>query len=165
MKELGLKEDASADDVKVFALKHTTILTELGLEATDTVDQIKTAIVAAKDNGSKAVDLKDYVKRSELETVTLQLKTRDVDDALRAAMGNGKIAKASEAGFREIALKDLKQFNDLMATIPDFSAVPLQEIEAKNITKKPEDAAADPNVVEIAAKAGVSVDDIKKHGK
>ena len=165
MKELGLKEDASVDDVKVFALKHTTILAELGLKATDTIDQIKTAIVAAKDNGSKQVDLKDYVKRTEHETLVLQLKTRDVNDAVLAAMKSGKIAKASEAGFRELALTDLKKFNDLMATIPDYSAVPLLEIETKDVKGKPADAAADPATVEIAAKAGVSSEDIKKYGK
>ena len=164
MKELGLKDDASVDDVKVFALKHSTLLTELGLKATDTVDQIKTAIIAAKDPGSKQVDLKDYVKRSEHETLVLQLKTRDVNDAVSAAMSKGKIAKASESGFRELALADLKKFNDLMATIPDYSAVPLKEIEAKDI-KKGIDAAADPNVIDIAGKAGVTSDEIKRFGK
>jgi hypothetical protein len=164
MKELGLKDDASVDDVKVFALKHTTILAELGLKATDTVDQIKTAIVAAKDNGSKQFDLKDYVKKSDFQTLELQLKMRDVNDSIVLAMSKGKIAKASETGFRELALADLKKFNDLMATIPDYSAVPLMEIKAKDI-KKGIDAAADPNVLEIAEKAGVTSDEIKKFGK
>lgn len=164
MKELGLQETATVDDVKAFALKHTTFLTELGLKATDNVDQIKSVIVAAKDKGTQQVDLKDYVKKSDFQTLELQLKTRDVNDAVTAAVQKGKIAPASLEEFKKIALKDLTQFNDLMAKVPDYSAIPLQGIEAKSIAK-PTDAAPDANTIEVAAKAGVSVEDIKKYGK
>jgi hypothetical protein len=51
-----------------------------------------------------------------------------------------------------------------MATIPDYSAVPLKEIEAKDI-KKGIDAATDSNVIGIAERAGVTSEEIKKFGK
>lgn len=159
---LGLAETASVDEVKAFALKHTTMLQELGLKPSDTVDHIKQTIVAAK--GTQQLDLKLYVLKSEFDTLQLQLKTRDVDDAIKAAVQKGKIAPASLDNYKEIALSDLKKFNDLMTKIPDYSAVPLQEIDAKSVAK-PADAAPDANTIEVAAKAGVSVEDIKKYGK
>jgi phage I-like protein len=163
MKELGLKDDASVEDVRAFALKHTTILTELGLKASDTVDHIKSVIVTAKGSGTQQVDLKEYVKKSDFETLQLQMKTRDVNEAISAAVQKGKIAPASVEEFKKIALRDLTQFNDLMAKVPDYTAVPLQEIIAKNVTsaasKEP-----DANTIEVAGKAGVSAEDIKKFG-
>jgi len=165
MKELGLKDDAPVEDVKALALKHTSIMTvlqELGVKATDTVDQIKQVVVAAKAK-TEPLELKDYVRKSDLEAVQLQLKERDVNDAITAAVGKGKIATASVDEFKKIALKDIKQFNDLMAKIPDYSAVPLQEIDAKDV--KTHSTVVDAATLEIAAKAGVSKADIEKYGK
>jgi phage I-like protein len=163
MTELGLKDDAPVEDVKALALKHNTILQELGVKATDTVDHIKQVIVAAKDKTTQQLDLKDYVKKTDFEAVQLQLKERDVNDAITLAVGRGKIAPASIDEFKKIALKDVKQFNDLMAKIPDYSAVPLQAIVAKDVT--PHSSVLDETTLAVAAKAGVSKADIEKYGK
>lgn len=163
MKELGLKDNASVEDVRAFALKHTTILQDLGLKATDTVDHIKQVIVAAKGGSAQQVDLKEYVKKDVFAALELQMKTRDVDNAISAAVQKGKIAPASAEEFKKIALKDLTQFNDLMAKVPDYSAVPLQEIIAKDV--KPHSTGADQNTLDVAEMAGVSKADIEKYGK
>lgn len=162
MQELGLKDDASVEDVKTFALKHTTILQELGVKAADTVEHIKEVIVAAKGGSAQQVDLKEYVKKSEFHVLELQLKVRDVDNAVRVAIMKGKISSATQDDYKEQAMNDLKKFNDLMAKIPDYSAVPLQEIIAKDV--KPHSTAADQNTLDVAEMAGVSKADVEKYG-
>jgi phage I-like protein len=166
MTELGLKEDASADDVKAFALKHNTILQELGLKATDTIDAIKQVIVAAKDNKSQQIDLKDYVKKSEFEALNLQLKERDANEIIAKHVQRGAVEPNEVEDFKadvknnRIELKDL---DTRLAKRADNSRVPVQEIDAKH--KREAGGAIDATVLEIAGKAGVSKEDLEKYGK
>jgi phage I-like protein len=167
MTELGMTDETPVADVKAFALKYNTILQELGVKPTDSVDSIKQVIVAAKDKGqSQQFDLKDYVKKSDHDALALQLKTRDAKEIIAKHVARGAVAAyevddlLADVTGNKLELKDLGARLEKRA---DFSIVPLNEIDTKTITAK--DPAADPETIRIAAMAGVTADDIKKHGK
>jgi len=166
LKELGLPETATGDDVKAFALKHNTILAELGVKATDTLETIKGVIVAAKASSSQQVDLRSYVKVADFEAVQLQLKTRDAAEMIAKHVARGAVA-AFEVEDLVADVKrgvfELKDLDTRLAKRADYSMVPLKEIS----TKRAPAAGDEPDELlkEIAAKANVPLEDLKKHGK
>lgn len=164
MNELGLKDDASQEDVKAFALKHNTILQELGVKAADTVEQIKQVIVAAKS--TQQPDLKNYVLKSDFDAVQLQLKTRDFEELVAKHTKRGALLPNEIEDFKKDVMENkisCKDLNDRLAKRADYSLVPLQEIDAKNNNSAA--SGLDANTIEIAASMGVSKVDLEKYGK
>ncbi|MBI2428743.1 MAG: hypothetical protein HYV29_08115 [Ignavibacteriales bacterium] len=166
MNEIGLKDDASTDDVKAFSAKVKSIFTELGIESTAELPAIKAAIVAAKGNAAQQIDLKDYVKKSDFDMVQLQLKERDFTDLIGRHTQRGAVLPAEIDDLKKDVMENrisCKDLNDRLTKRADYSLVPLKEIEAKNI--KPATTIIDAAVLEVSAKAGVSREDIEKYGK
>lgn len=165
MTALGLTEDASADDVSAFALKHTSILQELGVKATDTIDQIKQVIVSAKQPGQQ-IDLKQYVLKSDFDALQVQLTEREFSEMINGHTQRGAVAKHEVEDFKADVKGNKISCKDLDARLkkrPDYSVVPLQEIEAKNAA--PASSGLDANTIQIAASMGVSKEDLDKYGK
>jgi phage I-like protein len=164
MTALGLKDDATDADVKAFALKHTSIIAELGVKAESTLEEIKTVIAKAK--GPQQVDLKDYIKKTEFDSLQVQLKQIQVKEVLAKHVTRGAVAPhevddlTADVIGNKIELKDL---NDRLTKRADYSLVPLKEIDTKTVAAK--DGVVDALTLEVAAKAGVSADDVKKFGK
>ncbi|MDP1675663.1 MAG: phage protease [Bacteroidota bacterium] len=164
MTELGLKEDASDADVKAFALKHTSIIAELGVKAESTLEEIKTVIAKAK--GSQQVDLKDYIKKTEFDSLQVQLKQIQVKEVLAKHVLRGAVAPHEVDDLTNDVIGNKLELKDLDARLAkraDYSLVPLQEIDTKTVAAK--DGVVDALTLEIAAKAGVSAEDVKKFGK
>ena len=160
MEAIGLKAEATVDDVKTFAAKHKSILDALGVQATATVDEIKN-IIAAKGS-SHPIDMKNYVLKSDYESLAVQMKEMQIEPILAKHMNRGALHLKEQDAYRsdyKNNLRTLKDIDELLSLRPDYSIIPLQEIKLKD--HKP-DATGEQSVEvikEYAAKNNVSFRD------
>jgi phage I-like protein len=168
MQALSLDEHATLEDVKAFALKHTSILAELGVKATDTVEEIKKNIAAkGKSAATPGIDSPTVIALTDrVNMLTAQLAEREFGDVIAKHIQRGAVLPAeiedlkADVVAKRIACKDL---DARLAKRADHSMVPLNTIDTNN--PRSASSVLDDNTVAIAAKMGVSKADLEKYGK
>lgn len=162
--KLSVAENADAETVTAaidsLAKDDNTVVAKEIADALDIsgdkpdVSTVVASINALKHNGKAAVD--DRVQKLEAK-----LAERDATDAVTAAKAAGKITPDQEEWAMDYAKKDLDGFSAFVAKAAQV--VPVDDLPGK--TKKPEKTAADENTLAIAAKMGVSKEDMEKYGQ
>lgn len=183
-KALGLADTASADAIlAAINERHTRIAASVGLGADATVDAIVTAASAAVAGVSKvaaAAGLKgdasadevvnalsahagtmvpkatfDQVNE-ELTALRAGMEDKAVDEAVTAAMEDGKITPANEAWARNYAKNDLKGFQSFVDASPKLTKAQLGDKEVP--------ASEEMDAATIAAKAQAYQDEQEAKG-
>jgi len=138
------------------------ILEAVGVEATGDFAETKSAVVA-KIHTLKQVPA-TMVPRQEFDELKASIAERDADDAVNAAVTAGKITPDQKEWAAKYASEDLKGFQIYVASAP--IVVPVDPLPTGTTPPAdPEDPTKDENVMAIAAKLGVSADDLKKYGR
>jgi phage I-like protein len=155
----GSKEGATAkgifDFIAAIKKNYAEVLQSLGLKPEATVEEAK-AIIAAKGDTSGFVAKADYQKLLD------QIAGRELDELIAKALVEGKITPATKDQMKAWAMKDRKSFDEYLGKVAAYSAVPLGQIKIAT-DKLGRGAGLTERDLEIAAKFGLTEDQLKKH--
>ena len=170
--KLGLKEDASEDQVE--AAVDTLIAKNLQLEAdqNDPAKVVAKEVLAALDleEGESASTVvasihalkqstKGSVSREEFEKIQKDLAARDAKEIVAKAMSDGKVTPDQKAWALEYAGRDLEGFKTFAAKAP--VVIPVKDLPGK---EEETDAVVNDTVLEVAKMMGNTREDIKQFG-
>jgi len=156
IKEIGKKQPEKVEVIP------GNILEAVDVEATGDFAETKSAVVA-KIHAMKQVPA-TMVPRQEFDELKASIAKRDADDAVKSAIAAGKITPDQKEWAAKYASEDLKGFQIYVASAP--VVVPVDPLPTGNTPPAdPDDPTKDENVMAIAAKLGVTADDLKKYGR
>jgi len=133
------------------------VLEALKLEADAKAGDVVASITAIRQEKAGMVD------RAEFDALKASIAKRDAEDAVAAAMTAGKITPDMKEEWLKTATDNPELFNRLVATMPVI--VPVDPLpKGTPPAGDPDDLTKDETVMSIAAKLGVSAEDLKKYG-
>lgn len=151
-KEIKAKADKPPEEKPVEVIPGA-VLEALKLSTDAKADEVVASIRAIRQEKAGMVD------RAEFDALKAEIAKRNADDAIAAAMAAGKITPDMKSEWEKTATENPELFNRLVATMPVI--VPVDPLTPS--TPK-EGAQIDETVKAIAAKLGVSEEDLKKYG-
>jgi phage I-like protein len=157
---LGLKEGAGDKDIQgaitTIAAKAMGIPKEV-LDVLELADGSNASTVVASINALKQAP-KGMVTRAEFDAVVAKQKQRDADEAVAAALNEGKITPDQKDWADKYAMTDLAGFQIFVAKAP--VVIPMDKLPKQD---KKGDAVVDETTLAIGKLFGNTAEDIKKY--
>jgi len=133
------------------------VLEALKLSTDAKTDEVVASIRAIRQEKAGMID------RAEFDALKQQIAKRNAEDAVAAAMIAGKITPDMREEWLKTATDNPELFARLVATMPVI--VPVDPLPKGTPNPAgPDDLTKDETVMNIAAKLGVSAEDLKKYG-